>query len=102
MGANPPTDWAIRQARQSLKQEAHMPIRMVDVQSLQALSRRLIRLLESKEYHDKKAAEAEAAAVQYRNTGGCPAHHPDADYRKPRPTECTCSGPIRPDDGPPF
>lgn len=58
MGASPPTDWAIRQARQSLKQEAHMPIRMVDVQSLQYLARQLVKMLERKEYHEKLAAEA--------------------------------------------
>lgn len=35
---------------------------------------------------------------QYRNTGNCPAHHPDASYRDPKPTECTCKGEVRPDD----
>uniref|UniRef100_A0AAU8GPW4 Uncharacterized protein n=1 Tax=Mycobacterium phage JustASigh TaxID=3158894 RepID=A0AAU8GPW4_9CAUD len=48
------------------------------------------------------AAPIEAAPAdhpaEYRNTGNCPAHHPDAGYRSPRPTECTCTGPVRPDD----
>ena len=46
---------------------------------------------------ERMAEENEAFAERYRNTGNCPAHHPDAGYRSPRPTECTCAGPVRPD-----
>ncbi|OCB46660.1 hypothetical protein A5721_10730 [Mycobacterium vulneris] len=46
---------------------------------------------------DLLLATPEPETAEYRNTGNCPAHHPDAGYRSPRPTECTCTGPVRPD-----
>lgn len=63
-GKEPPSDWQIRQARTNLKQEAHMPRRMVNTENLQMLARILIKMLEDKETHERAVAKARAEAVE--------------------------------------
>ena len=63
-GKTPPSDWQIRQARVNLKQEAHMPRRMVNADNLQMLARILVKMLEDRETHDRKMQAEAAEAVQ--------------------------------------